>query len=162
MVPDVLLTAAAATGRVSSARLAGLIALAVCGALLGGSVMYAWGRGDPAGARTAVLAVPLIDESLVQEIERTLEERGAVGMAAGGFRGQPYKVYSIVCAEQSVGYPRFLLISIAARAPRFVLAVLFTWAICRTVARRWPLRARMITLGVVWAAIYGYYIWSRL
>ena len=62
IVPDVLLTLVATT----DGRLALVACLfAVCGALLGGALMYAWGAEDAVGAKAVLERLPAVHATMI-------------------------------------------------------------------------------------------------
>ena len=155
IVPDVWLSAIA-VGRSHRAALRAT-GWAIGGAVLGGALMHAWGRVDPAGVIAVCDRLPAISPAMIAGVRDDLARQGAVAVVIGGVTGVPYKIYAVLAPEAGLSLLPFLLISIPARAIRFVLAVLIADGINRLLARWLPLRQRYAVLGVVWLAFYVFY-----
>jgi membrane protein YqaA with SNARE-associated domain len=154
IVPDVLLTWLA----LQSQRLAWIAtAAAAAGALVGGSLMYAWGAHDTDRAVATLDRVPAIGPDMIASVERSLRRHGAAAMFAGPISGTPYKLYAVQSGAIGVGLPKFLLISIPARVLRFAGLVLLTSFLSRALGGRigtWGLRGMHVG---VWAVFYVWY-----
>ena len=118
IVPDVYLSLVAI--RDTKAGLVGCL-FAVGGALLGGAVMYMWGSLDVLGAQAALNVIPEIDAQLIAEVRASLTESGLAAVFEGPLLGTPYKIYAVESGGLKLGMLPFLLISVPARALRFVL-----------------------------------------
>ena len=148
IVPDVLLTFLAMRRPLRLALIATV--LVVAGALVGGSLMYAWGARDPAAARSALDRVPAIAAEMVQRVEGELSSRGPVAVVWGPLRGTPYKIYAVQAGALGIGLAAFLAISIPARLGRFVVAVLVTCAVARVMRPRTTVRVQYAVVGPGW------------
>lgn len=94
---------------------------ALLGALAGGAATYTWGRRLPAQESRRLLAsLPAISTSMVDTVETELA-RGLPAMVLGPLRGRPYKIYARTAGVRGDGMLPFLLWSIPARLPRFLL-----------------------------------------
>jgi membrane protein YqaA with SNARE-associated domain len=120
VIPDVGLSIIALGGRE-----AGLIATgyAVLGALLGGMLMYFFGRADLDRVVAILHRIPLITPEEIENVQANLERSGIGAMFLGPFVGIPYKIYATF-AHRIGTLPIFLLVSIPARGIRFVIVVL--------------------------------------
>ena len=132
-------------------------------AALGGLILAYYSGLWPKDVYPVLIAVPAIDEALVAQVEADWDARGALGMMIGSFSGVPYKLYAFaagLAGERSLlWFGWFVLVSILARLPRFVLVALVSgWAGPRLVAR-FGARAVWAGFGVAWAAFYAWY-WS--
>ena len=107
------------------------------------------GRGRRAALRAMVWAIAGVHDEL--------ERQGAAAVAIGGVTGVPYKIYAVLAQAAGLNLPLFLLISVPARAIRFVLVVLIADGINRPLARRLTLPQRYGVLGLAWLAFYGFY-----
>jgi membrane protein YqaA with SNARE-associated domain len=155
IVPDVWLSAVAVgRGRAAAIRAA---AWAIAGAILGGTIMYGWGRVDPAVATAALDRLPAISPAMIAGVRDDLSRQGVAAIVMGGVTGVPYKIYAVLADGAGLTLPLFLLNSIPARAIRFVLAVVIADGINRLLARWLTLRQRYAVLGVTWLAFYGFY-----
>lgn len=156
IVPDVWLSRMALDDA-GEARRASFSALA--GALLGGVLVHAWGRRVPARtSRDALLRVPAITPEMVERVEAELE-RGMHTMVRGPLQGIPYKIYARTAGMTGVPLGRFLLWSIPARLPRFLLLVVGTQAAARAGRRAVGNRPALerILHAAGWGAFYTWY-----
>jgi membrane protein YqaA with SNARE-associated domain len=155
IVPDVWLSAiAVARGRRVALRATGW---AIAGAILGGALMHAWGTFDPAGATALLDHLPAISQGMIAGVRDDLARQGSAGVVLGGVTGVPYKIYAVLADGAGLALPLFLLISVPARAIRFVLAVLVADWLNGWLARWLTRRQRYAVLGVAWLAFYGFY-----
>ncbi len=151
VVPDVALGYLALRSR--------KIALAACvwafaAALLGGGLMYAWGRLSPAAAEAALEKVPAIDRLMIERVRGELEERGAGAVALGPLRTTPYKIYAVEAGALGISPVAVLLASVPSRLGRFLGTVLVVGWLVRYPLRRWSLNRQRLALGLFWVAIY--------
>lgn len=156
IVPDVLLTAVSC--RALRPALRATVA-AVAGALAGGAAMYAMGRAAPEAARMLLDHIPAISPDLISSVERQIGERGIVAVLLGPLRGTPYKIYAAEWGARGGSLMSFLLISVPARAVRFLLAAFAARAIAHFIK---PLtggraKAELMILAIIWAAFYIFY-----
>jgi len=156
LLPDVFLTALAARNLGAAVR-ATLAALA--GALLGGTVMYAFGHAAPERARALLDAVPAIGPALVASVRAQLAAHGLLALALGPARGTPYKIYAVEWGARGGSLPAFLLVSVPARWLRFLLTTLVAAAAMRVLAPWTGRRAHveLALLGLAWAVVYAAY-----
>jgi membrane protein YqaA with SNARE-associated domain len=134
---------------------AGLLA-AICAAL-GGLVVIAWARMDPAGCRTAFAALPGISPALIDEAAAQWREGGFGAMLAGSVSGTPYKLYALAAASDASNLGGFFFGSILARLPRFVAVAAVFAVIGKALRPRLPgwLIAVLFVLG--WSGFYAWY-----
>jgi membrane protein YqaA with SNARE-associated domain len=120
IVPDVLLSYIGLKRGVNAAARASIIA--AIGAGVGGAFMYLWGAVDFAAARDAVLAVPAINAEMAGAARNAMAEQGwFVATLFGPLSSTPYKVYAILAPQAGAPLPLFMLASIVARLPRFLI-----------------------------------------
>lgn len=156
IVPDVLLSIIACR----SVR-AGWKALlhALLGALLGGLMMYGFGRAAPAATRNVLIHVPAIHSSLVERVHIQMSSHPVAAVLAGPLIGIPYKIYAVESGAQHNGLLGFMLISIPARGLRFVLTILVAGGVARLLAP-WTQRSpaiELLILSLFWTAFYTFY-----
>ncbi len=152
IVPDVWLTLLALKG--TRRAIIGSF-YAALGALIGGSIIYLWGRMDPNTALAVMDMVPAISQGLIERVRGELSSMGLLALFVGPFSGAPYKLYAVLSGAMGVPLILFALISIPARLIRFVLLSVVAGAI----ARRVPLSAgqkALITLSL-WAVFYAFF-----
>jgi len=154
IVPDVLLSLIALQGRRRAWIASGF---AVAGALLGGWLMYGWSTLDAKQVRNVLAAIPAISPGLLIQVRQQLGSTGFASLFAGSVTGVPYKIYAVEAGAATLPLMAFLIVSIPARALRFLLVTAAVdWA-----ARRWMVdMSHAKRLGVVlacWMLFYGWY-----
>lgn len=150
IVPDVLLSAIALRHRRAALRAS---FWATAGALAGGAAMYAWGAVAPDFAWLALDRVPAIHAAMWWQVHDSLAEHGLGALFLGPLTGVPYKLYAVAAGQQALPFAAFLLVSVPARALRFVLIVWLTHAIARRLPEAWGPGV----LALCWLAFYTAY-----
>jgi membrane protein YqaA with SNARE-associated domain len=132
---------------------------AVLGACLGGALMWTLGRTYQVEVVGVLDKLPAISESMIARAEGALSGPPFVALIKGAFSGVPYKIFASVAANAGIGLPVFLLITIPARAARFLLLAAAT-ALADRFASRWLDRgARTALLAAGWVLFYaGYWL----
>jgi membrane protein YqaA with SNARE-associated domain len=154
IVPDVFLTVVALRDRRAALFCCGA---AVAGALAGGLLLYLWGRADPSGATSALLAVPAIGQGMIQDVRNGLASRGLVALFLGPLKGTPYKIYAVLSGDMGLSLPLFLLVSLPARGMRFLFVTLAaSWA-SRDPLAAWPLGRKRVVAIALWTVFYAVY-----
>lgn len=155
IVPDVFLTWIA----LARAR-AALIACiwATVGALVGGTLMYAWGARDPASALDVLVRIPAISPPMCAEVREQIELQGPASFFIGPLRGVPYKIYAVQAGDLGYGLSLFLVLSIPVRFLRFACVTGFAILICRA-SNRQPLRMHRALHLAAWFTFYSWYFW---
>jgi membrane protein DedA with SNARE-associated domain len=154
IVPDVLLTWLALE-RPKRALFACVTATLT--ALLGGALMFAWGRSDPDAARATMERLPGIHAGLIASVQEKTQDQGLVALAFAPLRGVPYKLYAIEWGAQDGSLATFLLVSFPARFVRFLLTTLLAIALRATLFANWTLLRRRLVLAAGWLAFYVWY-----
>jgi membrane protein YqaA with SNARE-associated domain len=134
--------------------------MAAVGAVLGGAVIYFWGKVDIIGARAFFDLLPAIAPST---IERAQAEMGlpswALLMLKGSLTGVPFKLYASEAGAAGLPLWQFLVTTPLARLPRFALAATFA-----ALARKWAPNVldehKYKLLGLFWVLFYTAY-WLR-
>lgn len=132
-------------------------AVAALAAVPGGLVMWLWASSDPDGAREALLALPAIDDALLNDTARHFMEGGFGAALSGSFSGVPYKLYAWAAGGAHAAPLPFLLMTPLLRLPRFLLVIALVACIDRLLATRWPARARLRLLAACWVLFYAVY-----
>ena len=154
IVPDVLLTWLA----LNRPRLAlGGCVAALIGALLGGAVMWCWGLADIDSARAALDRVPAISPQMMQAVRGDLFDRGVLATFLGPLTGTPYKIFAVEAGALGTNLALFLLISVPARALRFIVLTLLAAGIAGAVGPRLSLSSQRAILTMLWVAFYIWY-----
>lgn len=155
VVPDVWLTFAARAHLASGLK---AVAWALGGALAGGLLMYQLGVSYPEQVLSVVETVPAVSEAQVETARTQLEEKGPWAIVLGPLTATPYKVYAVLAAEAGFSASAFLLWSIPARLPRFILAVVAAHFALRFLVGRGWVRNRTRTLVGFWLIFYAVFL----
>jgi membrane protein YqaA with SNARE-associated domain len=119
-VPDVILSYIGVRRGVKATVRASIIA--AVGAAIGGAFMYLWSAVDFTTARDAVLAVPAISDDMAARARDAMSSQGwFVASLLGPLSSTPYKVFAIFAPQAAAPLPLFMLASVIARLPRFLL-----------------------------------------
>lgn len=118
IVPDVLISLGAMQSLRRGLRMS---MAALAGALLGGTLMFAWARRDVEGCRHVLLKVPLVRAGMMQAVARDYAELGPWAIARGPLTGKPYKLYAAHAGASGGSLVNFWLESIPGRLWRFLL-----------------------------------------
>jgi len=154
-VPDVWLTWVA----LGTPRLAAVACLwAVAGAVAGGTLMYCWGRVDPATVLAALDAVPAISRAMCEQVGEQIRTGGVATMAVGTFSGVPYKIYAAQAGVNAVNLFAFLAMSVLARLSRFLLVTGIAAALFRFTPQWTTTRRRWVHVAL-WSLFYIGYFW---
>ncbi|MBD2765810.1 hypothetical protein IEE91_11545 [Kocuria sp. cx-455] len=157
IVPDVWLSAVAMR---STKRGLQCVASATTGAVLGGAVTHLWGaRTDAARSARALATLPAVSPAMVRRVENDYAANGYQSLLTGPLRGTPYKIYARTNGLLGRSLPRFLLWSVPARAPRFILvtaAIGGLDALGRKLLPNGPEWVRWSIFGAGWL---GFYTW---
>ena len=154
IVPDVWLSYAARE-RLRTGLIACLYAL--CGAVVGGVLMYWWGRTSAQSALEFLEMLPAVDVLMLERVARELAESGPLALFYGPVTGTPYKLYAVQASGAGVGTIAFVVASIPARLTRFILITVATHYLLAALARRWPRLNRTALLLLAWTAFYVWY-----
>lgn len=154
IVPDVLLSAAA-LNRLKAAMVA--CAWATAGALMGGIAMYYWGMASPTEVWSLLDRVPAIGPAMQAEVRESMAAQGLSALFLGPLTGTPYKLYAVAAGQQGLALAPFLLVSVPARAARFVLVCLLAYTVSRRLSGRFSTPARYGILAGCWLVFYGAY-----
>lgn len=154
IVPDVLLSAAS-LNRLKAALMA--CAWATAGALIGGIAMYYWGASSPFEAWALLDRVPAISPAMQAEVREAVATQGLGALFMGPVTGTPYKLFAVAAGQQGLALVPFLLVSVPARAARFVLVCLLAYTVSRLLSGRFSTPARYGILAGCWLVFYGAY-----
>jgi len=158
MVPDILLNLLALAAPRQAGR---LFAAAIAGAVAGSAILAGLTIVDPDGARSLVLAVPGVDQAMLEAARRALAGGDPLGFAGFG-PGTPLKVYTLAWALAG-GSPWLLVpgvfINRITRMGPGVLIAALIGALAPAFVRR---RERVVLAGYVafWVATYVIYFIS--
>jgi membrane protein YqaA with SNARE-associated domain len=156
IVPDVLLSLLALQDRRRAWIACGY---AVAGAVLGGTLMYAWAAHDDAQVRSLLVSIPAITPDLLDQVRLQLDAQGYASLFAGACSGVPYKLYASEAGAAALPLAGLLAITIPARALRFVLVVAVVNGIARRGLGGWSHARRVALLLAGWGVFYAGYFW---
>lgn len=154
LVPDIIITFLALHSY-KAGFLACLVAL--IGAMTGGAFMYLWGEKDQIKARQFLLRIPAIQSKMLKEVEKSIVDKTILAMILGPTRGIPYKIYAVIAPKLNISLLTFLIVSIPARALRFVFASITASFLAITVPQMLPDFALYVGWAIVWIVIYTIY-----
>jgi membrane protein YqaA with SNARE-associated domain len=156
IVPDVLITAIALRSR-RDALIA--TAYACMGAVIGGAITYLWAQHAPASLHAAFDWLPAISPELIERVPHELAQQGWIAMFIAPFSGVPYKLFAAGAATAGLSLPLLLLLTIPARAIRFVLLAVVVSAVAARARQRLSDPAIRAIWAAVWCINYAVY-WS--
>lgn len=154
IVPDVLISWRAIQGY-KRAFIASLWIL--CGALVGGCLLWFLGRTDAEALHEVFVSLPAINDTMIVNVRSQLEEVGLVALFIGPLSGTPYKIYAVEAANLGFGLGVFLLVSIPARLIRFLLVGAIAGALGQLARRKLSLRHARFLHIAFWAGLYLWY-----
>lgn len=131
--------------------------IAALAAAAGGLAMLEWAARDPVASRAAIESLPGIGSALVDRAVAGWNEGGAWAMLTASFGGTPYKLYAYAAGIGGTGAAGFLLASIAARLPRFLLVALVAGLAGPHLRRRLPPGLLWPLFAGCWIAFYAAY-----
>ncbi len=152
LVPDILLSFVVQRRGMRPAIDAACFAVA--GACLGGVLMWHVGREHPEGVRAFLDGVPAISAEMIAQAGESLRDDFAATLFAGAFSGVPYKVFAAVAPTAGIGWPELMLLSVPARACRFLVVIMIVAAADRIAANWLAERGRTRLLLAGWTAFY--------
>ena len=157
IVPDVWLSALAMK---NPKRGLTSVASATAGAVIGGAVTHAWGsRTDAARSARALAALPAISPAMVRRVEEDYTGKGYKALLTGPLRGTPYKIYARTNGLLGRSLPRFLLWSVPARAPRFILVTAVIGGLGSLGRKLLPNAPEWFRWSLFAAGWIGFYAW---
>lgn len=154
IVPDVLFTFLALFDP-SLAYWSCLFALT--GALIGGGLMYQWGKKNFGLAVRIVESLPGISNGLVQREKANLGKKKLWAILLGPLKGVPYKIYAICAPSSDISLSQFLLVSVPARLTRFILSILMTELAFHRLLPKLSLAIQIAILSGFWLIFYAWY-----
>ncbi len=127
------------------------------GALLGGAVMYLWGEGNLDSVNNILTRLPALDASMIEGAREGLADNNYLEMLGGSLSGTPYKIYATNAASLGIGLEWFLLLSIPARLPRWLLFGLVVWGAQKLLLLRFSVRVVKSIYLSCWLIFYTFF-----
>lgn len=157
IVPDVWLSAVAMKSPRRGLR---CVVSATVGAVLGGAVTHAWGSRTSAAQSAHLLAMlPAVSPEMVRKVEENYTVNGYKALLTGPLRGTPYKIYARTNGLLGRSLPCFLVWSVPARAPRFVVVTAVIGGL-GSLGRKWLSNApEWVRWSIFAAGWIGFYAW---
>ncbi len=157
IVPDVLITCVLARRPRPWREIVPPVLWTLLGALVGGAAMYLWTLADASSVARVLAHVPGINAALIDRVGAQVEASGPLATFLGPITGTPYKLYAHQSALHHQPLLVFMLISIPARAVRFLLMAFIANGLCRGALAKWSPRARVGLALALWVSFYVYY-----
>lgn len=136
------------------------IGFTLLGAVVGGSIMYALGSYNIISLAAFLELIPDINSKRLLEVEEILKNEGLTALFMGPIKGIPYKIYASYSGALALNFLMFILISIPARAMRFIMTVLITNLVSKIILKKVSLRNKKIILLLIWILLYTLYFTS--
>jgi membrane protein YqaA with SNARE-associated domain len=155
VVPDVIISFIALEYGYKKGLLA--VCASVAGAMLGGALIYAWGKADIMGARAFFDLLPAIAPATIERASSEVTQPGlGLTMLTGSMTGVPFKLYASEAGAFGTPLGWFIALTPLVRLPRFLIAATFAatvgkWAPYVLLAHKFKL---MAGFWVVFYAIY--------
>ena len=130
---------------------------ALCGALIGGALIWIIGAVDPEPTRGLFTKIPAISPAMIDRVSEQIRNLGPWAVFVGPLTGTPYKIYALEAAGAGFGLLTFMLISVPARLLRFVIVVLLTHAIASLLRKFASVRTLQALHLAAWTAFYAWY-----
>lgn len=157
IIPDVIISFVALKGYAFGVESS---FYALGGALLGGSMMFYWGRSSLEKILTIFLKLPAIRQVDLEKVRKDMQTYGAISMMWGPTLGIPYKIYAVY-AHLFSSFWLFILISIPARMIRFVLVAIAVPAVMESLFSSAAYSERFGILLAIWVMIYLIYFYIK-
>ncbi len=154
IVPDVWLSFA---GREKLSKGIRACFFALAGALIGGTLMYAWGHLHAESAFQSLEKIPGINQPVIDQAGAELEHHGWTAILRAPLKGAPYKVYAVQSARLDMSVFLFLFISIPARLLRFLVTTVLIHFALHLVLGKKTARIRQFALILGWILFYAVY-----
>lgn len=158
IVPDVIISVIA----IQYGFKQGLFAVyaAVIGAMLGGALLYVWGRSDVASARAFFDLLPAIAPSTMARANVEMAQpMFGYSMLKGSMTGVPFKLYASEAGAAGVPVWMFLASIPLVRLPRFLIAATGAALAQRLAPSLWKAH-KLKLLGLFWTIFYAIY-WTN-
>jgi membrane protein YqaA with SNARE-associated domain len=152
-VPDVILSYIGVKRGPRGALFASFYA--AIGAAIGGALMYLWSAHDPVTATSAVAAVPAISDVMMEMAAEDMRMNWFDATLLGPVSSTPYKVYASLAPHVGVSLPAFVLASVLARLPRFLIVSIGVAWIARVIEPWLGPRAPLLILIGAWLLFYA-------
>jgi membrane protein YqaA with SNARE-associated domain len=157
IVPDVWISMVALSS-LQDGLLACVYALA--GAILGGIIMYRWGRLDLKSVNDFMVRLPAIRPRDIQDVQASLQKSGAFAVFLGPLLGIPYKIYA-ANSGSVISVFSLILISIPARVIRFILIALITSKLSSGVMGHLSHVQKIEIMIAFWVVFYSIYFFLK-
>lgn len=157
IVPDVWISIVAL-----SSLQDGLLACiyALIGAILGGIIMYRWGRLDLKSVNDFMVRLPAIRPRDIQDVQASLQKSGVFAVFLGPLLGIPYKIYA-ANAGAVISVFSLIMISIPARVIRFLLIAVITNKLSTSVMSHLSYTQKIEIIIGFWAVFYSIYFFLK-
>jgi membrane protein YqaA with SNARE-associated domain len=157
IVPDVWISIVALSS-LHDGLIACLYALA--GAIVGGVIMYRWGRLDIKAVNDFMVRLPAIRPRDITDVQDSLHRSGVFAVFLGPLLGIPYKIYA-ANSSTVISVLSLILISIPARVIRFLLIALITSKLSNGVMSHLSHVQKIEIMIAFWGVFYSIYFFVK-
>ncbi len=158
VIPDVLFSF---TGIFAPAAAIRQSLWSVAGTVIGGALMFRWGRASPTAAPRMLTRIPGISAGMVTRVAESIRARGLRAMVGQSWSGNPYKVFAVNAGALGTDLWAFLAMTVPVRLGRVLVTALLAAAVGhwgkKSVERhttRW-----LTAIAVLWVLVYATYAW---
>ena len=152
LVADIPISWIAVRSGTRAAILAAIVA--ALASVIGAAAVLVWAGNDPAGAASAMAALPAVDSAMIAEAAERYHQ-GFAAILGGAFSGIPFKLFALEAARgDGLG---LLLAAPFLRLPRFLLVAVVVGAISALLERWMTTRQRLLLLAALWLLFYAGY-----
>lgn len=157
IIPDVIISFAALQGYKLGIESS---FYALIGALLGGWVMFYWGRSNLEKILQIFLKLPAIRPIDLERVRNDMQKYGSISMMWGPTLGIPYKIYAAY-AHLFSSFWFFMLVSIPARMARFILVAIVVPVVMERIFPNLSYSMQFSILLIIWVMIYSVYFYIK-
>lgn len=133
---------------------------AVAGAILGGWLMYFWATQNIAQVRSVLSIIPAISPDVLVQVRQQLNEWGYASLFIGALSGVPYKIYAVEASAQTLSLMSLLIVTIPARALRYMLVILLVDRVSKCWMKGWTYNKQLLVVVVCWVVFYLWYFFA--
>jgi len=132
------------------------LGFALLGAIVGGAIMYSLGFRNSSNIADYLKLLPDVDPKYLEEVKNSLQNNGLIVIFDGPIKGIPYKIYALYSGELELNFLNFILLSIPARAMRFLLTILISNFISKIIVKKVSLRGKQLIILLFWILFYTF------
>lgn len=136
------------------------ILYAVCGAIIGGIMMYWAGMFYFDSMLSVMHEIPAISHTLTDHVGSQMTDQSLFfNLVTGMFTGVPYKIYALYAGQMEIFLALFIVSCIVARAARFLVVTSASHGISMVLKRKISPRGVIYIYLGVWIIFYMSYFY---